>query len=173
MRRLFLAVLFLIGSLCAAAAQDLQSILQTHADEIAKPSRSTVSVALDDLVASGLPQVTTFLEQWAEKNVWQRDADGRFFIATEADDVLTLADIDDGATDTASVDGFTQLKPNGGVRRVIGTALVQFQLSDPDITRRASAVDSIARRAEAGQLAPLLASIEGELSKRARYSTKS
>jgi len=55
-----------------------------------------------------------------------------------------------------------QLKPNGGVRRVIGTALVQFQLSDPDPKRRADALQSIARKPEAAQLAPLLASIEGD-----------
>lgn len=162
MRRLFLAVLCLFGTTMVSAAQDLQSILQTHADEIANPSRSSVSVALDDLVASGLPQVTPFLEEWSDRNVWQRASDGVFFIATENDDVLTLRDVDDGSIQTASTAGFTQLRPNGGVRRVIGTALVQFQLSDPDIARRTSAVESIARRGRADQLEPLLASIDTE-----------
>jgi urea transport system permease protein len=49
------------------------------------------------------------------------------------------------------------------VRRLIATALVQFQLSDPDLARREIAVASIARRPDATQLAPLLASIEGEV----------
>ncbi|MDC1231597.1 urea ABC transporter permease subunit UrtB, partial [Octadecabacter sp.] len=161
MRHVFLALIMLFGATLAASAQTLQSILQSHVEEIASPSRNSVGVALDDLVASGLPQVIDFLEQWVEKNVWQR-GDGTFFIAAETDNVLTLTDIDTGEQRTAPAEGFTQLKPNGGVRRVIGTALVQFQLSDPDLTRRETAVASIARRPEAAQMAPLLASIDGE-----------
>ena len=161
MRHVFLALIMLFGATLAVSAQTLQPILQSHVEEIASPSRNSVGVALDDLVASGLPQVTDFLEQWVEKNVWQ-SGDGTFFIAAETDNVLTLTDIDTGEQRTAPAEGFTQLKPNGGVRRVIGTALVQFQLSDPDLTRRETAVASIARRPEAAQMAPLLASIDGE-----------
>lgn len=161
MRHVFLALIMLFGATLAASTQTLQPILQSHVEEIASPSRNSVGVALDDLVASGLPQVTDFLEQWVEKNVWQ-SGDGTFFIAAETDNVLTLTDIDTGEQRTAPAEGFKQLKPNGGVRRVIGTALVQFQLSDPDLTRRETAVASIARRPEAAQMAPLLASIDGE-----------
>lgn len=161
MRHLVLAMILCLMSLGGAQAQDLQNLLQTHADEISKPSRKSVGIALDDLVTSGLPQVTPFLEQWSDKNVW-RSADGTFFIATEQGDDLALQDVDSGAQSVVPQDGFTQLKPNGGVRRVIGTALVQFQLSDPDLARRVTAVESIARRPEAAQLGPLLASIDGE-----------
>jgi urea transport system permease protein len=162
MRYAFPALMMLLGSALSASAQSLQPILQTHAEEITSPSRNSVGLALDDLVASGLPQTTDFLEQWSEKNIWLR-GDGTFFIGLEADDTLILTDIDTGAQTTASSTDFTQLKPNGGVRRVIGTALVQFQLSDPDLTRREAAVTSIARRPAAVLLAPLLASIDGEV----------
>lgn len=161
MRLILVTLMIWLGATLTVSAQSLQSILQTHSSEIAKPSRNTVGVALDDLVRSGLPQTTDFLEQWSKKNVWQRD-DGVFFVGTKAEDGLTLTDIDTGAQTSASTEGFTQLRPNGGVRRVIGTALVQFQLSDPDLVRRETAVASIARRPEAAQLAPLLASIDGE-----------
>jgi urea transport system permease protein len=136
--------------------------LQTHAEEVAKPSRKSVGVLLDDLVASGLPQVPVFLEQWAERSVWQDDATGLFYFAKEAGDTLALRDVDTGEETAASSDSFSQLRPNGGVRRVIGTALVQFQLSDPDPERRSAALESIARRSDASQLDPLLASLEGE-----------
>ncbi len=161
MTRVLLMLAMLLGFSPAAQAQDLQNLLQSHAEEIASPGRRTVGVVLDDLAGSGIPQVATFLEQWQEKNVWQ-GPEGLFFIATEDGDTLTLTDIDSGAQSTAPAADFTQLKPNGGVRRVIGTALVQFQLMDPDLTRRTTAVASIARRPEASQLAPLLGSIEGE-----------
>ena len=162
MFRHLLMLLCWVGIVGAAQAQDLQPVLQAHAEEIAKPSRSSVSVALDDLAASGAPQVSVFLEQWQDKGVWQREADDVFFFGVETGDDLTLRDIDTGAESSAPTDGFSQLKPNGGVRRLIGTALVQFQLTDPDLARRQSAVDSIARRPEADQLGPLRASIEAE-----------
>ena len=162
MRRLMIACVLLISSAVTTSAQDLQSLLQTHAEEIAKPSRNSVGVVMDDLVASGIPQVTVFLEQWSDKNVWQRD-DGDFVFGIADEDTLSWTSIDDDSTGTATTDTHKQLKPNGGVRRLIGTALVQFQLSDPDLTRRETAVASIARRPDASQLAPLLASIAGEV----------
>lgn len=161
MRRVLLAIALCCGSVFSASAQDLQQLLQVHADEVSKPSRRSVGVLLADLSASGLPQVSGFLEEWAARNVWKRD-DGLFFIAEADGDDLALTDIDTGAQSVAPKSGFTNLKPNGGVRRVIGTALVQFQLEDPDLTRRETAVASIARRPDASQLGPLLASIEGE-----------
>ncbi len=161
MRILLSAIAFVVCAM-TAQAQDLQTLLQDNAAQIAKPSRNSIGTVLDDMVATGLPQVPTFLEEWSDKNVWQNEETGIFFIATENDDTLTLTDIDSGAQTTAPADGFRQLKPNGGVRRVIGTALVQFQLIDPDTTRRAAALESIARRPEASQLAPLMASLDGE-----------
>ncbi|WP_299779070.1 urea ABC transporter permease subunit UrtB [uncultured Roseobacter sp.] len=161
MRRIFYAIALCLGTVMAAQAQELQAILQTHADEIAKPSRKTVDVALEDLIASGLPRVPGFLEAWVGKSVWQRD-DGQFFIGSADGDQIALRDVDTGAESVADKSAFKQLKPNGGVRRVIGTALVQFQLSDDNLERRTTAVASIARRPAADQLAPLLASIDGE-----------
>ncbi len=161
MRSFLLAIAFILGSLSTAQAQDLQPLLQANAQEVAKPGRRSVGTLLDTLVASGLPQVPVFLEEWSAKNIWQR-TDGVFFIVTDESEPLTLRDIDTGAESRAPKADFTQIKPNGGVRRVIGTALVQFQLADPDLERRETAVASIARKPEAEQLAPLTASIAGE-----------
>jgi urea transport system permease protein len=83
-------------------------------------------------------------------------------VATAAGDSLTLIDVDTQAKTIGSKSDFKQLKPNGGVRRLISTALVQFQLLDPDLTRRKTAVAAIARRPEAAQLMPLIGSIDGE-----------
>ncbi len=159
MRIVILALIWALGSASTGVAQDIQPILQSHVDEITDPSRRTVVVALSDLAASGSPQVIGFLEHWQDKRVWQRDSDGVFFLQSGDG---AFIDIDTGQLVSETSDGFTQLKPNGGVRRVIGTTLVQFQLTDPDLSRRTTAVASIARRPEAAQLAPLLASIEGE-----------
>ena len=161
MRRLFHALVLFLGLVAPAHAQDLQTILQTHADEVADPGRRSVGVVLDDLATSGLPGLADFLEAWQDKGVWQR-SDGQFFMASERGDTLTLTDLVSGAETTAPKSHFTQIKPNGGVRRVIATALVQFQLTDPDLARRQTAVEAIARRPQSDQLAPLLASFDNE-----------
>jgi urea transport system permease protein len=161
MRSVLFALILTLCGVSAVTAQTLQSILQTHATEIGKPSRKTVGETIDAIAASGLPQVTEFLEQWSKKNIWQR-SDGSFFVATAAGDSLTLIDVDTQAKTIGSKSDFKQLKPNGGVRRLISTALVQFQLLDPDLTRRETAVAAIARRPEAAQLMPLIGSIDGE-----------
>ena len=160
LRRLILALTLCITPFASVQAQSLQDILQTHADEVLKPGRRSVGVVLDDLVASGLPQAVTFLEAWRDREIVQRDADGLFFKAIEAD----LIDLDTGdVIGLADNNDLTASRPNGGVRRAIGEALVQFQLSDPDITKRRAAVQAIARGMEASQLEPLQASIEGEM----------
>ncbi len=146
-----------------ASAQTLQDILQTHQDEVLSPGRNTVSVVLDDLVASGLPQALPFLEAWRDREIVQRSSDGLFFRIAEDGATVTLQDLDTGSTfEAAAAADLTEARPNGGVRRAIGDALVQFQLSDPDITKRQAAVDAIARSMDASQLAPLQASIDGD-----------
>ncbi|MEM6479152.1 MAG: urea ABC transporter permease subunit UrtB [Pseudomonadota bacterium] len=141
----------------SASAGPLQDILQTHSEEVLKPGRRTVGVVLDDLVNSGLPEAVNFLEAWRDREIVQRDADGLFFRSLDGAlfDLETAAAMGPDEETTAS-------RPNGGVRRAIGDALVQFQLSDPDISKRQAAVDAIARSMDASQLAPLAASIDGE-----------
>ncbi|UWQ17244.1 urea ABC transporter permease subunit UrtB [Jannaschia sp. M317] len=162
--RLLIALAFLLLPL-PALAQDgpMQTLLQTHSADLAKPSRRTIQPVLDDLAASGLPQMTGFLESWADKGVVQRDADGLFFYGTREGDVYALRSVEDGseAGEVGRRDA-TELKPNAGVRKLIATALVQFQLSDPDPDRRRAALDALSRNPTPDLLAPLRASIEGE-----------
>ncbi|WP_370229669.1 urea ABC transporter permease subunit UrtB [Salipiger bermudensis] len=144
-----------------AAAQDtgpLQTLLQTQADEVASPGRQSVGSVIEALVASGLPQVPEFLNRWSEREVVQNETTGLFYYDGEPP-----RDIDTGEPVTLGPEAeLDDVRPNGGVRRVIATALVQFQLSDPDIARRIDALDSISRNPEPDQLEPLRASIETE-----------
>jgi urea transport system permease protein len=167
MLRALLTALTLLCLPLSAPAQDsdaLQSLLQEHGAEIAKPSRTTVGPVLEALAASGLPAVPDFLTLWQDKGVWQRSADGQFFAIRETGETVSLLSLSSGETVAEEVDPATleQIKPNGGVRRAIGETLVQFQLSDPDISRRAAALDAIARNLDPAQIAPLQASIAGE-----------
>ena len=137
MKRLFFACLAVLAWASVGHAEGpLQDILQEHRALIEKPSRKTISPAIDDIAASGLDQAQRMLQAWEAKNLWQRTEDGLFYIGTTSGDALTLIDVDTGEelpeTDKSAAD---QLKPNSGVRRLISSALVQFQLSDPNETR--------------------------------------
>jgi urea transport system permease protein len=156
-------VLALVVALWAqvAGAQTLQDLLQQDPEAISDPSRRTVGEVLDVLVASGLPEVPLFLERWQARELWQRDADGLFFYATETDAGFDLRDVStDQPAGTAAPRELRNLKPNAGVRGVIGSALVEFQLSDPDPARRASALAAIADDPAPEHLEPVRAALE-------------
>ncbi|MBC7141289.1 MAG: urea ABC transporter permease subunit UrtB, partial [Rhodobacteraceae bacterium] len=163
LRAVLLALSALLWLPAAAVAQDLQSLLQTYRAEIEKPARKSVVEVLDALVASGLPGVPLFLERWQDKGVYLRASDGLFYYAAPEGEGYALSAIGDGTpAGTAAASDLTELRPNGGVRKEISGALVEFQLSDPDISRRQAAIDAIARSGSADQLEPLRASIPRE-----------
>ena len=163
----FLALLFAAAiSLGVSGAQaqptDLKAVLEVHAEQIERPKRLQVGAVVDDLIALGTPEVTEFLQRWQNRELHMREADRQFFYVGEGTPIELIDVFSGQVVGTAEDSELKQLRPNAGVRRVLGSALVQFQLSDPNILRRVAAVDSIARRPQADQLAPLLASIPDE-----------
>ncbi len=158
-----LLCLTLAPPMAAAQETGLKAILQQYADEVAKPGRQTVDTLIEALVSSGDPAVPAFLQNWGDREVYQRKTDGQFFYAEKSGSDYALSDIVTGQpAGTAPSAEIDQIRPNGGVRRVISTALVQFQLSDPNAANRIAALDAIARSPSAEQIDPLRASIETE-----------
>ncbi|PYE84950.1 urea ABC transporter permease subunit UrtB [Pseudoroseicyclus aestuarii] len=164
MLRLFFAILLTAVAAPAAAQETLQDILQSHAEEVADPGRRSVGVVIEDLLEAGVPGAPLFLDAWQNREVVLNEGDGLFYIAGEEEGGMTvLRDIADGAAVGEAPSGaLSEVRPNGGVRRVIGAALVQFRLSDPDASTRRRALEAIARRPDADQIEPLAASIEAE-----------
>ncbi|WP_170552895.1 urea ABC transporter permease subunit UrtB [Ruegeria atlantica] len=166
MFRLFLASLAILFACLPANAQEagLEPILQSHQEIIAKSSRKTIKPAIDAITASGLPQAQVMLETWAAKDMWMRKSDGLFFAGKKVEGrSYELTDFDTGEViGTYEKSDLKQLKPNSGVRAMIGTALVQYLLTDQDRKRRLAALQSIQRDPEGALLEPLRASIEDE-----------
>ncbi|MBD3677982.1 MAG: urea ABC transporter permease subunit UrtB [Rhodobacteraceae bacterium] len=169
MRHLTKLVLAAVLSLLAAVSHaqemsEIQTLLQEHREIIEKSSRRSIGPAIDALADSGLPEAQQVLERWQAKELWQRESDGVFFYAEERQkDILTLIDIATGDV-VAEIDDkeMDQLKPNSGIRGMIGAALVRFQLMDPDPEKRLAALNAIERDAEASHLATLRGAIKGE-----------
>ncbi|AXT35572.1 urea ABC transporter permease subunit UrtB [Phaeobacter sp. LSS9] len=182
MTRLFAAGLLVLWGCLAAMAQTLppsdppqagisttsraplQQLLQSQSDLITASSRRTIQPAIDAIAQSGLDDVQTLLQLWQGKKLVMRKSDGLFFRGdTIGDSRYELTDLGSGAVigvvDKADL---KPIKPNSGVRALIGTALVRFQLNDPVAAIRRAAVTSIGRDPSAKALEPLRASIRSE-----------
>ena len=166
MLRILFACLALMCWCQTGLAQDLtvQEILQQNKKLVEKSSRKTIGPVIEEIAASNLSQAQIFLEAWSRKQVWQRRSDGLFFIGTEvAKRQYALSDPDSGdAIGEFTTKDLKQLKPNSGVRALIATALVQFQLTDPNPAKRAEALLAMERAPTGEHLAPLRSSINDE-----------
>lgn len=171
MKSLFLAVLSFVLSASLVAAQPeqsrygpVQTLLQEHRILIEESSRRTIGPAIDALADSGLPQIQTVLETWQAKDMWQRNSDGLFFVASRTEEGNYLLTDFDSGTEVALVakSEIRRLKPNSGIRKMIATALVRFQLLDQERERRIDALNAIERDPKPALLEPLRASIANE-----------
>ncbi len=164
---ILLAATVLLSVPAGAGAQSssgIDGIFETHADIIIKGSRLSIAPAIEAFRDSGLPEAKAVLEAWRAKDIWVRKDDKRFFtVTTEDRKTYRLFDIVTGeARGEAAKRALKQIKPNSGVRGLISSALVEFQLNDPDPAVRLESLTSIQRDPDASQLAPLRASIEKE-----------
>ena len=166
MIRVLLASLALLVSVVSASAQTtpMQAVLQDQAALIEQSSRRTIEPAVAAVAASGLVQAQAVLQSWQAKDMWLRKADGLFFRGEKIDSrTYRLFDFDTGEEVGEFAKGdLKQIKPNSGIRALIGIALVQFQLSDPDPAKRLDALTSIERDPNPAALIPLRASIPNE-----------
>lgn len=161
MKRLFY-VLVALWAMCSAmplVATPLDDLLAEHQKIILKGSRKTVGTAIDALANSGIATAEQTLVQWRDKNLWYHKSESAFY-HVKGDGYFDLntgkrvGDFDKSA--------FKQLKPNSGVRGLISSALVAFQLTSSDITERKAAVTAIQRAPDAEHLALLQKTLEHE-----------
>ena len=155
--------LFMISQSSLVLAETLSTILEQNAKSIERPTRRKIGAIIDTLFASNAVGVPNFLKLWRDKRVWRRKQDGVFFFGPNTGGKIELTDIDTGTPiGTVSSREFKQIKPNSGVRSVINSVLVQFQLEDPDPEARLAAVRILEQKGEAFHLKPLKDSIESE-----------
>ena len=154
-----IASVFLSVLALPLAAQNMdapiQRLLQTHGEIIGKSSRKTIGPAIDALAASGLSEAQTVLERWQAKEMWMGKDTGVFVFGEKDGKELIAVDVANGADlGTLVARDFKQLKPNSGIRGMIGAAMVQFQLSGP-LTEKIAALEAIERDPEPSHLTAL------------------
>ncbi|SNX72028.1 amino acid/amide ABC transporter membrane protein 1 (HAAT family) [Cereibacter ovatus] len=160
MRFVLILVAALVSALPALAqGTPAAQILSENRALIEKASRQTIGPVIEALAASGDPAAATILAAWADRSLGLRKADGSFVLIAPANGGWALSDLAGTPAGTAPKAEIAQLRPNSGVRGLIATALVRFQLADPDPVRRAQALQSVARDPAAEHLAPLRAAL--------------
>lgn len=157
-----LVAAFLLLLPAGAHAQTAAEVLQANRDLVEKSSRQTIGPVIAALAETDDPRLPAILTAWADRGLGLRKSDGTFVLIAAAGDSYALTALDGSPAGTAPKSDITELRPNAGVRGLIATALVQFQLTDPDRTRRIAALDSIARDPSADHLDPLRAAIDDE-----------
>lgn len=170
MKQFIFAIFAMFLTCLTASAQDaeqndaIQPLLQEYQTPIAKSSRKTIGPIIDAIAVSPAPAAQNVLETWGNKDMWLRKSDNLFFKGEVAENKqIRLIDFDSGEiVGTLPKSDVKQLKPNSGVRALISTALVRFQLMDDDASKRLGALKSIERDPNASLLAPLRASIDSE-----------
>lgn len=159
MLRILTAMVMLIITALPAFAQtgELQTILQENSKDVERASRTTISPILDALLKSGSDNVPTLLDNWQNKNLWMREDDGLFFYVLKPNaEPIELINIDTGAVEaTAAKSDLKELRPNSGVRAVMASVLVQFQLASKDTATRIGALTAIERDPDESHLAAL------------------
>ncbi len=157
----FLVLIWLAVAGLPVFAQDIhapiQQLLQDHGEIIAKSSRKTIGPAIDALGDSTLPNAPEILQKWQAKELWLVKESGLFVYSEKVDSKTErIIDIATGEVigEVAKRD-LKQLKPNSGIRGMIGAALVKFQLRDPNPRMRARALNAISRDAEETHLLAL------------------
>lgn len=146
------------------AVPTFQDVVQSHFPKIRKGSVKTAQPVIDAIQATGSPAAETFLQNWRAKALWYRKTDSRIVTVRTADKkIYTLLDLENGAViGDATKKEIKQIKPNSGLRAMIGTALVATQLVSDDIILRRASLDSLARDPKASHLAPLRQAVAKE-----------
>jgi urea transport system permease protein len=140
----------------------LAQVILDNAEAIKKPSRQTIAPVIAAIGASG-DRAALVLQAWGDRRLGE-DENG---VIVLIDPIATGYALHDPATGEslgeAAKSEIKEIKPNSGVRGLIASALVEFQLQDPDPVTRQAALTSLARDGAAEHLAPLRASIASEV----------
>ncbi len=150
---------------CWAIAQEsaLKSLFSQQYGAITKPSRSSVADLIAAILKNGTPEAKIFLTKWRDREIWLRKSDGQFFLVKPEGDHFQLIDTLTGTSaGVVKKEDIELIKPNAGVQAAVASALVQFQLSDPDTKIRIGALSSIEKDPQAPQLGPLRSAIASE-----------
>ena len=104
-----------------------------------------------------------FLDKWQTKNLWFLKQEQEFvYVEKDGNRYRLISPITGEIEGTVEKNLLKQVKPNSGVRAIIGSALVGHQLMSDDLERRQESVEIIGRELKRRYLIPVAAALERE-----------
>ena len=161
---IFFVGLLLFASGSGASEKDLKEFIWTNKVNFHKSSSKTISPVIESLLELKSVGTEKFLSRWLKKELWFRKSDGLVVIAKklEKKSYQIFDVVDEQLIEVIDKKKLKQIKPNSGVRAIISSALVQFQLLNADPIMRSKTLDSIARKPDEKFRMPLRKAIEIE-----------
>jgi len=167
--QMILKIIFfmIIFSNSALAQSEFQSLVQSQASSIIKPSVKTAPNVIDVIQEFDSKISNNFLLAWQQKKLWYRRNDNSiFFVKGHTNSQYFIFDlVSNKNLGLVKKNTLKQIKPNSGVRKLIGSALVTSQLNSHLIKNRISSLESISRNPKAIHLNPLRAALSKESNK--------
>jgi len=166
MFRLLVALCLCLTTLSAPsfAQSSFQDVVQSHFANIKRGSVKTAPDIIADVQAVGGVEATDFLLNWQTKSLWFRKSDNRI-VTVKTDDKKTYQLLDlvtQSIIAEAQKSEIKQIKPNSGLRAMLGAALVASQLVSDDLAVRISSLQSLARDPKSEHLPALRSAISKE-----------
>ena len=157
LRIILLSISLIFAAQLVAAQSSFQDLVQLHAPNIIKGSVKTAPPIIADIQNHGGDAAQAFLLAWQSKNLWYRRADKRLVLVEKINnDSFALLDLQaNEPIGQATKAQIKQIKPNSGLRGLLGTALVASQLTSEDLDVRVASLKSLARDPKQTHLEPL------------------
>ncbi len=157
LRIIYLSISFLFAAQIVTAQTSFQDLVQSHAPNIIKGSVKTAPPIIADIQNNGGNAAQEFLLAWQSKNLWYRRAGKRLILVEKIENnTFKLLDLQTKEPfGRATKSEIKQIKPNSGLRGLLGTALVASQLTSDDLEIRTASLKSLARDPKQSHLKPL------------------
>ena len=145
--------------------EELRTFIKENKSFFHKSSAKSISPIIDNLTKIESGGVVSFLTNWRDKKLWYRKSDGKIAkVFTQDKKKYQLIDIiSNKVIDEIGKKEIKQIKPNSGVRAIISSALVKFQLQNQDLSIREKTVESLARDPKEKFRGPLREAILNEV----------
>jgi urea transport system permease protein len=160
---LMVYVLMIAGVGGATHAADGADTFASTLASLATASFPEKQEAVAAIAAMRHPSSRAVLSALLEGNLYSRTADQQVFIVQQTDASLALTDpVTLQSAGTGSVDDFTKINTNNGLRKSLRGLIAGFDLADPDTNVRLAAVNEMLRSLDEESVAILRARVGNE-----------
>ncbi len=163
LNRLILLIVLLFAPGFSFGENSLEEILTNDFGLISKSSAKTVRPVIEKLEMLNSSAAIEFLDKWQTKNLWFLKQKQEFvYVEKEGDRYRLTSPITGKIEGAVEKNLLKQVKPNSGVRAIIGSALVGHKLMSDDLEKRQESVEIIGRELKRRYLIPVAAALKNE-----------